>query len=77
MTQILLDTLTRAAQHRAHFADALEAYRLFNGFYEGCPGLVLDRYGPALVILDHGLPPDAGINFQALADWAIQSDWGH
>lgn len=32
---------------------ATNAYRLFNGFYEGIPGLVLDRYGPALVIFDH------------------------
>jgi 23S rRNA (cytosine1962-C5)-methyltransferase len=75
MTQTLLDTINRAAQHRTHLASTTEAYRLFNGFYEGCPGLVLDRYGPTVVIFDHGLPPDTEVNFKELADWAIHSDW--
>jgi len=30
-----------------------EAFRLFNGFYEGCPSLVLDIYGQTLVIHDY------------------------
>jgi len=76
MIQTLLNTLTRAAQHRTDLIATTEAHRLFNGFYEGCPGLVLDRYGPTLVIFDHGLPPDTEVNFQALTNWAIQSDWG-
>lgn len=76
MDHKLLNIIAQAAQHRAHLAETTETYRLFNGFYEGCPGLVLDRYGPALVILDHGLPPDAAIDFQALAEWVLGQDWG-
>jgi len=35
-----------------------EAFRLFNGFYEGCPSLVLDVYGRTLVIHDYSETPD-------------------
>lgn len=34
------------------------AYRLFNGFYEGCPDFTLDIYGRTLVIHDHSEQPD-------------------
>ena len=27
------------------------AYRIFNGFYEGCPDISIDRYGSTAVIL--------------------------
>ncbi len=52
------------------------AYRLFNGFYEGVPDLVLDRYGPALVILDHSETSafDALINL--IKQWALTNDTG-
>jgi 23S rRNA (cytosine1962-C5)-methyltransferase len=29
------------------------ALRLFAGFYEGCPGLVVDLYGSTLVLFDY------------------------
>lgn len=35
-----------------------EAFRLFNGFYEGCPDLVLDVYGSTLVIHDYSEEPN-------------------
>lgn len=35
-----------------------EAFRLFNGFYEGCPDLVIDIYGRTLLIQDHADEPD-------------------
>lgn len=35
-----------------------EAFRLFNGFYEGFPDLVLDIYGSTLVIHDYSESPD-------------------
>lgn len=35
-----------------------EAFRLFNGFYEGFPDLVLDVYGHTLVIHDYSESPD-------------------
>ncbi len=76
MDQDLSNTIKQAAQHRRHLSGATNAYRLFNGFYEGCPGLALDRYGHALVILDHGLAPDCDLPFQELAEWALGADLG-
>lgn len=35
-----------------------EAFRLFNGFYEGWPDLVLDVYGQTLVVHDYAERPD-------------------
>lgn len=37
------------------------AFRLFNGFYEGYPDLVLDVYGQTLVIHDYSESPDPDI----------------
>ena len=71
-----IDIIKKASQNRTGLSKTTEAYRLFNGFYEGCPGLVLDRYGSALVILDHGLPVDSEVTFQDLADWALSSGLG-
>ena len=76
MDQSLINTIQQAAQHRRHLHDAANAYRLFNGFYEGCPGLALDRYGRALVILDHGRAPGCDLPFQELAEWALGADLG-
>jgi 23S rRNA (cytosine1962-C5)-methyltransferase len=36
-----------------------EAFRLFNGFYEGFPDLVLDVYGSTLVVHDYAEQPDS------------------
>jgi len=47
------------------------AYRLFNGFYEGAPGLVLDRYGQALVIMNHAEPGIYDPVIDEIARWAI------
>lgn len=33
------------------------AVRLFNGFWEGCPGLVIDLFGTTLVLLNYANPP--------------------
>lgn len=38
-------------------ADKQGALRLFNGFYEGFPDLVVDRYANTIVIFDHSKPP--------------------
>lgn len=48
-----LETIQNAVLRRANDPDLTKAFRLFNGFYEGAPGLVLDRYGSALAIFDH------------------------
>lgn len=37
------------------------AFRLFNGFYEGCPNFVLDVYGHTLVIHDYSDQPEPDI----------------
>jgi len=37
------------------------AFRLFNGFYEGCPELVVDVYARTLVIHNYADPPDNGL----------------
>ena len=76
MTKSLLNTINTACQSRAGLGKTTEAYRLFNGFYEGCPGLAVDRYGSTLVILDHGIAADSPVAFQELADWALSSDLG-
>lgn len=34
-------------------------YRLFNGFYEGLPGLVIDRYANTLLISNHSRQPES------------------
>ncbi|MCB2209441.1 class I SAM-dependent methyltransferase [bacterium] len=75
-TQSLIDKITQAVHYRRDELDHLQALRLYNGFYEGYPGLVLDRYGPTLVILDHGLPEGAESLFTELAQWALAQDLG-
>lgn len=43
--------LNDAAEARRDLIDdpAIEAYRLFSGESEGCPGLVIERFGPVLI----------------------------
>ena len=56
----IADHLRLSLQLRLHdpsLAD-VEAYRLFNGFYEGLPGLVIDVYGNTVVIKNHNRQPD-------------------
>jgi 23S rRNA (cytosine1962-C5)-methyltransferase len=38
------------------------ALRLFNGFLEGCPELVVDLYGHTLVLHDYSESPEQGLN---------------
>jgi 23S rRNA (cytosine1962-C5)-methyltransferase len=45
--------ISQATQHRAGIENNTNAFRLFNGFYEGFPGLILDRYDHTLVIFNH------------------------
>lgn len=55
-----LELLARAAAARAALIDAehLSGLRLFNGFYEGIPGFVVDLYGRTLVLANHADDPD-------------------
>jgi 23S rRNA (cytosine1962-C5)-methyltransferase len=68
-----LKTIIDAAQQRASIGKGMEVLRLFNGFYEGFPGLVIDRFGPAMVVFDHsdgGIPPEL---LDGIISWAIQN----
>jgi 23S rRNA (cytosine1962-C5)-methyltransferase len=51
--QATLSAIIHAIRQRSAIRERTQVYRLFNGFYEGVPGLVLDRYGPALVVFNH------------------------
>jgi len=55
----LIPLLNDALSARADLFDPRHevALRLFNGFLEGCPGLVVDLYGHTLVLLNHADPP--------------------
>jgi 23S rRNA (cytosine1962-C5)-methyltransferase len=60
----LFDLIIKTITKRPLMSQNTNAYRLFNGHFEGLPGLILDRYGQALVIFDYGDPGawDALIN---------------
>ena len=57
--QKIMDQIRKAAAHRLPYAQETHAYRLFNGFYEGYPDLLIDRYGRTLVLFDYGKPGQA------------------
>jgi 23S rRNA (cytosine1962-C5)-methyltransferase len=59
MPATLPSLLEKAIASRAPLLDPHHesAFRLFNGFYEGHPGLVLDVYGRTLVVHDHADDP--------------------
>lgn len=74
--QTLKNLLTHAAQQRTNLGKDTDAYRLFNGFYEGLPGIVLDRYDDTLVILDHRDPSESQTVIDEIGKWAVDHlDW--
>lgn len=52
-----------------------EAFRLFNGFYEGCPDLVLDVYGHTLVVHDYAEQPDTTLIGEITKHIQISLNW--
>lgn len=52
-----------------------EAFRLFNGFYEGFPDLVLDIYGQTLVIYIHTDQVDASLTQRIYSHVKSKIDW--
>lgn len=56
----LLQRMAESVEARRPMLDPehAAALRLFNGFYEGWPGLVVDLYGRSLVVFNHADPPD-------------------
>lgn len=71
-----MEIIQTAAGFRQRLPRSCQAYRLFNGFYEGIPGLVIDRYADTLVILDHGLADDMTPLFHEVSAWALTSIGG-
>ena len=75
---ILLD---RAIAARAAFFDERHqaAFRLFNGFAEGCPTLVIDLYAATAVLYNHANPPEHGLPQVATAQTTLQErfPWIH
>jgi 23S rRNA (cytosine1962-C5)-methyltransferase len=59
MTQPITSLLEQAVVSRTHLFNAPHdsAFRLFNGFYEGCPDLTLDVYARTLVIHNYADDP--------------------
>lgn len=54
-----------------------ESFRLFNGFYEGAPGLVIDVYGRTLVIHDHANQIPEPIANDIYKNVCSRIDWIH
>ena len=63
--------IINAANQRQGMDETTQAYRLFNGFYEGLPGLVLDRYGSTLVIFNHADPGEHREVIERISHWAL------
>lgn len=59
MPDYITSLLTAALAPRADLFDARHesAFRLFNGFFEGCPDLVVDLYARTLVLHNYADPP--------------------
>ena len=66
--QAILSLLQQALAARSALTASGEtsALRLFNGFYEGFPGLVVDLYDRTLVIFDHRESPSR------VEDWLVE-----
>lgn len=66
--QVILSLLQQALAARSKLIASGEtnALRLFNGFYEGFPGLVVDLYDRTLVIFDHRESPSR------VEDWLVE-----
>ena len=59
-----------AVQERISSFENTDGFRLFNGFYEGVPGLVIDRYGETLVFSNHNEPGYGNKIIPMIAEWA-------
>ncbi len=70
--QLIQSQLKQAIEQRAALNDLPAVYRLFNGFYEGNPGLTLDRYGTGLVISDHNEPEGDLEDFKEIASFVLE-----
>jgi 23S rRNA (cytosine1962-C5)-methyltransferase len=74
--EMLAAKLTKALAARADFFDERHeaAFRLFNGFYEGCPDLAIDLYARTLVFHNYADPPEDGLPLVETARLFLRSD---
>jgi 23S rRNA (cytosine1962-C5)-methyltransferase len=63
MTNSLIPLLEKALASRGQLIDSKHesAFRLFNGFIEGCPDIVIDIYALTAVIHNYADNPDQGV----------------
>jgi 23S rRNA (cytosine1962-C5)-methyltransferase len=63
MTELLTHLLEKALASRTLLVDPKHesAFRLFNGFTEGCPELIIDVYASTVVIHNYADDPELGI----------------
>ncbi len=64
-----INTIIKSFSFRIPWEIATQAYRLFNGFYEGTPGLVVDRYDSTIVIMNHEQPGKFKTIIENITDW--------
>src|SRR5438876_12213964 len=73
--------LHRAIAAREALFDARHetAFRLFNGFAEGCPTLVVDLYAATIVLHNYADPPEHGYSVVDAAQQFLQTrlPWVH
>jgi 23S rRNA (cytosine1962-C5)-methyltransferase len=76
MTNSLTSLLEKALASRMNLIDPNHesAFRLFNGFVEGCPDLIVDLYASTIVIHNYADDPDQGM---ALVEEARQFFTAH
>ena len=62
-TPSLSELIEQSLEARVEYLDAehAAAVRLFNGFMEGCPDLVIDLYGRTILINNYADPPAVGL----------------
>jgi 23S rRNA (cytosine1962-C5)-methyltransferase len=70
----LLELLDRCLNARAAFFDPAHqsAFRLFNGFIEGCPDLVIDLYASTVILTNYADPPEGGREWIVIAQALLQ-----
>jgi 23S rRNA (cytosine1962-C5)-methyltransferase len=63
MAELIISLLEKASAAREALADAghKAAFRLFNGFSEGCPDLVVDLYAATAVLHNYAGRPEQGL----------------
>ncbi|MEM7537203.1 MAG: class I SAM-dependent methyltransferase [Chloroflexota bacterium] len=79
MIATLLTQLARAVDARTAFVDESKAtnhtnaFRLFNGFLEGCPALVIDLYAKTIVMHNYANPAHEGTPLVGAAQtWLLE-----